>query len=86
MTSTARYCAWTTISGGNTDAAMVAVYWKSTTAALRTRIGMEKRHQLRSIRWRTWYKLGSRLFAINRDGSHLVSLLSGNHDLAPRVR
>jgi len=69
--------------GGSTEAAMVAVYWKSDDRLLlRTRIGVDKGVNYDSIRWHTWYKLGSRLFAMNRDGSNLVSLLSGNHDLA----
>src|SRR5215813_6561246 len=55
---------------GNTDAAMVAVYWKSDDRLLlRTRIGVDKGVAYDAIGWRTWYKLGTRLFAINRDGT-----------------
>ncbi len=62
---------------------MGTVYWKSDDRILcRLHVRPNEGASIYSMPTSTIGKLGDRLFAINRDGSHFVMLLAGNRDTA----
>jgi dipeptidyl aminopeptidase/acylaminoacyl peptidase len=69
--------------GKNTEASLIAVYWKSDERLLlRSSVSVEEGVSYSAVSDRSYLKLGTRLVAINRDGSNLVRLLADNRNSA----